>query len=67
MARVSCFRDNTVPRTHPERALRNTICYWRDDGYRWFSPVYPEVRSYLTGLCLELAGLGFDEILLDWA
>lgn len=67
VARVSCFRDNTVPRTHPELALRTSIGNWRDDGYRWFSPAYPEVRSYLTGLCLELAGLGFDEILLDWA
>ena len=67
VARVSCFRDNTVPRTHPELALRSAIGNWRDDGYRWFSPAYPEVRSYVTGVCLELAGLGFDEILLDWA
>ena len=67
VARVSCFRDNTVPRTHPELALRSSIGNWRDDGYRWFSPAYPEARSYITGICLELAGLGFDEILLDWA
>ena len=39
---------------------------WTDpDGVRWTSPTNPEVRDYVTAVCVELSQLGFDEILLD--
>lgn len=66
VARVSCFRDNTVPKYQNTNAVRSRSGNWRDNGgYRWLSPSSAEARQYVTGLCLELAGLGFDEILLD--
>ena len=68
VARISCFRDNTMPRYRNDLALRSSGGNWLDsDGIRWLSPAYEENRQYITDLCLELAGLGFDEILLDYA
>lgn len=68
VARLSCFRDNALPRQRNDLALRSSLGNWRDgDGIRWLSPAYEENRQYITDLCLELAGLGFDEILLDYA
>ena len=67
VARVSCFRDNTVPYEEPTMGVKTYKDYnWRDNGnVRWMSPTSAEVRQYVTDVCLELAGLGFDEILLD--
>ncbi|WP_294512019.1 putative glycoside hydrolase [uncultured Intestinimonas sp.] len=68
VARLSCFRDNTMPRYRNDLALRSSGGNWLDsDGIRWLSPAYQENQQYITDLCLELAGLGFDEILLDYA
>ena len=68
VARLSCFRDNTLPRQRNDLALRSSLGNWRDeDNIRWLSPAYQENRQYISDLCLELAGLGFDEILLDYA
>ena len=68
VARLSCFRDNTMPRQRNDLALRSSLGNWRDgDSIRWLSPAYAENQQYITDLCLELAGLGFDEILLDYA
>lgn len=68
VARLSCFRDNALPRQRNDLALRSSLGNWRDgDGIRWLSPAYQENRQYIADLCLELAGLGFDEILLDYA
>ena len=67
VARVSCFKDHNI--TDYERSLSiftNSGYRWTDpDGIRWISPTNSDVRDYLTNLCLELAALGFDEILLD--
>lgn len=66
VARVSCFRDNTVPRTNMDIAIRSSSGNWRDEeSYRWLSAANEEARAYVVGVCQELAGLGFDEILLD--
>lgn len=68
VARLSCFRDNTMPRQRNDLALRSSLGNWRDeDSIRWLSPAYAENQQYITDLCLELAGLGFDEILLDYS
>lgn len=67
IARVSCFKDHNI--TDYERSLSiftNNSYRWTDpDGIRWISPTNPDVRNYLTEVCVELAQLGFDEILLD--
>lgn len=66
VARVCCFRDNTVPYQRNDLALRANYGNWRDElGLRWLNPDSADARAYLAGLCGELAQLGFDEILLD--
>lgn len=67
IARVSCFKDNLLSNADTSLAILTNSGYrWTDpEKVRWVSPTNPTVRSYLTGLCRELAGLGFDEILLD--
>lgn len=68
VARLSCFRDNTMPRQRNDLALRSSLGnWWDEDSIRWLSPAYAENQQYITDLCLELAGLGFDEILLDYS
>lgn len=66
VARVSCFRDDRAPRMNNALALRSYAGNWLDEeGVRWLNPAVPETRAYLTGICRELAELGFDEIWLD--
>ena len=68
VARVSCFRDNKLPYHYNAAALRTSAGNWRDsDGIRWLSPAVADARQYVTDVCVELAALGFDEILLDHA
>lgn len=67
VARVSCFRDDLMSRRRPELAILTSGGYlWLDHGdTRWISPLRSEVTEYLAALCVELAELGFDEILLS--
>lgn len=66
IAMISCFRDHALPSYSADLALRTNSGYRFDDhqDVRWTSPYIPEVRDYLTAVCVELAGMGFDEILL---
>ena len=67
-AYVSCFRDNTAPYENNQLALRTSIGNWRGPGeIRWMTPENADVRAYLAGVCGELAQLGFDEIILNYA
>ena len=66
VARVVCFRDNTVPYHQNSVALRASYGNWRDDmKLRWLDPASPDAQSDIVGLVGELAQLGFDEILLE--
>ena len=69
VARVSCFKDHGLIEYEYNLAIHTNSGYrWTDpEGIRWSSPTNPDVRDYLTHLCVELAQLGFDEILLDYA
>lgn len=68
VARVACFRDNLVPKMNNTLALRSPIGNWRDrEVVRWLSAEVDAAGDYLAGVCQELAALGFDEILLDYA
>lgn len=68
IARLHCFRDDTVPYYNNSFALRwaGQDWNWRDElGLRWTSPGRAEVRAYNAALCGEAAALGFDEIVLE--
>ena len=66
VAAVSCLRDGALTRVRPDLALmRESGAVWTDrEGIGWLDPARPLVRTYLAGVCRELALLGFDEILL---
>lgn len=67
VARVSCFKDHGLVLSDSSTAILTNSGYrWTDpDGIRWASPTNSAVRDYVTAVCVELAELGFDEILLD--
>ena len=66
IARVCCFRDDSVPYFHNKQALRRGNYNWRDElGLRWLSPANEDARAYIAALCGELGELGFDEIVLE--
>lgn len=66
IAKVCCFRDNTMPYQHNSMALRANYGNWRDEQkLRWMNPDSQEAVDYLAGLCGELAQLGFDELVLE--
>ena len=67
IARVSCFRDDSLPYYCNRVALRSPEGNWRDEaGMRHLDPTDKEAQEYIAGLCGELAELGFDEILLEY-
>lgn len=67
-AYVSCFLDEAVAAENPALTLKapGALTPWLDEaGHAWLDPANEEVQRYLIALCQELAGLGFDEIILD--
>lgn len=66
VAQVSCLRDTALVQADPSLALhRVSGSAWLDsDRQGWLDPTQAQVQDYLTGVCQELARLGFDEILL---
>lgn len=69
VARVSCFRDQALVRGKVGGPLmtRGGNVWYDQQGLCWVSAADSTVRSYLAALCTELAGMGFDEILLECA
>ena len=66
VARVHCFRDQFLTNAWIGPLVSRQGRIWYDpDGIGWSSPVNQEAADYLSALCLELADMGFDEILLD--
>lgn len=66
VARVHCFRDPALSngKIGSLRTKKGKIWYDRR-GVCWSSPADQQAADYLSALCLELADMGFDEILLD--
>ena len=66
MARLSCFRDETVG-GQMDYTLQTTSGYrWKDgEEMHWSDPANQQVQDYLIGLMTELAQMGFDEIMLE--
>lgn len=65
IARVSCFRDHLLGADSAYALLTNSGYRWADnDKLRWTCPAGEAVQDYLVNLCVELAQMDFDEILL---
>ena len=66
VARVQCFRDPALANAKIGTLMTKGGNIWYDGrGVCWSSPACAETVDYLSALCLELADMGFDEILLD--
>jgi len=65
VARMSCFRDELTANIYECCIHSNSGYRWQDFGkVHWVSPAHSGVQDNLVGLAVELAELGFDEILL---
>lgn len=68
IARLTCFHDFKTANANMENmGLKNTggRIFYDGDYTTWLDPVKPEARKYILDMVLELAELGFDEILLS--
>ena len=66
VARVHCFKDPVLASAWIGTLMSQRGRIWYDYyGVSWSSPANQEAADYVSALCLELADMGFDEILLD--
>ena len=66
VARMSCFRDEWLANTYEYCIHSNSGYRWKDfGGVHWVSPANLQVQEYIIEQAVELAELGFSEILLD--
>ena len=66
IARVHCFKDHSLANAGVGPLMTGGGRMWHDfHGVNWSSPAAQQAADYLSALCLELADMGFDEILLD--
>ena len=65
-AQISCFTDTLMVQRNWTCALQNATggIYQDSNGRYWVDPYNHTIRAYLEGLALELADMGFDEIIL---
>lgn len=68
IARLVCFRDNTMPRKKPELAVKTSNGQlWEDyKKLTWLDPYNQKARNYLLDLAETVADMGFDEIQFDY-
>lgn len=65
IAQVSCFRDHLMGTQDVYALHTNSGWRWKDlEGVRWTCAANGTVQDYLIDICVELAQMGFDEILL---
>lgn len=65
IAQVSCFRDDILGGVNTYAILSNGGYRWRDvGGVRWSCAGKAATQDYIVDLCVELAQMGFDEVLL---
>ena len=67
IARLSCFRDSKAANQDVEgMGLKNTggFIFYDGNNTQWLDPAKEGARKYLCDMAVELAELGFDEILL---
>ena len=69
VARLTCFYDVRLARERPDFVplSRAGTGLWSERGKsNWVDPSLPQVQDYLLALVREVAGLGVDEIQLDY-
>lgn len=68
IARLVCFRDNTMPRKKPELAVKTSNGQlWEDyKKLTWLDPYNQKARDYILDLAEAVADMGFDEIQFDY-
>lgn len=68
IARLVAFKDSRLPYHRPDLAARIGPGGRRllSAGANWLDAYSAEVQDYLVDLALELQGLGFDEVQLDY-
>lgn len=69
IARVVAMEDPLLATKRPELAIRDTTTggVWKTvNGVAWVNATKPAVWDYLTGIALEAADLGFDEVQFDY-
>lgn len=67
IARVPAFSDPEYALKHQSQALPlSSGALWTDENdCYWLNPYSNDVQGYLSSIALELADLGFDEVLFD--
>jgi hypothetical protein len=68
IARIVCFKDETMPKRMPELAVqRKGGGIWKDrHGRPWANPYNQKAWDYIVAIAREAADKGFDEIQLDY-
>lgn len=68
IARIACFRDNWVPKKHPELAVQTTSgAAWHDrSGHYWLDPYNKKNWDYIAKTVDFALDAGFPEIQLDY-
>lgn len=65
-AEISCCVDDTLATRNSLIALRNAYGgVYTDSAGMWLDPYNGTVRDYIGGLALELAQMGFNEVILN--
>ncbi|MCL1912023.1 MAG: putative glycoside hydrolase [Leptospirales bacterium] len=68
IARIAVFRDILLVKKAPELAIksRSSQKIWKGGGEVWCDPTNKTVQDYITGLALEIAQKGVDEVQFDY-
>lgn len=68
IARVVCFKDNTVDDIHPEYMIYNKdgTMYEDNKGDTWMNPYNQDTWPYIIDIAEQAALDGFDEICFDY-
>jgi hypothetical protein len=73
IGRITCFADPQFPKRFPDRAIQDNRLYrkgqlwtsWGTGGH-WLDPYNQENHDMILALATEAAGLGLDELQLDY-
>ena len=68
IARIVVFKDNYLPKKHPEWAVRRPDgrLWLNQNGIAWVDPYQRPIWDYNLQLAVRAAELGFDEIQFDY-
>lgn len=65
-AELCCLNDSLIADRNPKVMLKDADgSSYIDGSGSWIDPYSAEYRRYIVSLCKELAGMGFDEIILN--